>query len=86
MAHDSEIRFCQVENSFYAVNGSWRRRDVDGFGLWVAYDGDMSPAVECHTNYLPDAAYNSDCGYCYLGHAHSMELHTHELERKNHAN
>jgi hypothetical protein len=75
----AETAFFQVENSFYTVNGTWRRRDPDGFGLWVARKGDMSPAVECHTNYLPGHVYDANCPYCWLGHEHSAEAHAQEL-------
>lgn len=65
--------------TFFLVGRSWRRRDPDGFGVWVARNGDTSPAVECNSNYLPGHSYNIRCSCCWLGHSHSRELHDRNL-------
>ena len=68
------------EIQFFRVEDLWRRRNADGFGCWVAYDGDMSPVLKCNTNYLLGRSYNADCGHCGLGHAHSTGMHVKNLK------
>lgn len=50
-------------------------------GAWVARVGDTSECVECHTNYLPKAQYDSRCSQCFLGHSHSQEAHDANVKR-----
>lgn len=44
-------------------------------GVWTVDATDVSESVECNTNYLPRAQYDSRCGHCYLGNPHSQRLH-----------
>lgn len=57
------------------VHTSWLRED----GVWVVSAQDSSPGVLCSGN-LPGSVYNPDCSLCWLGHAHSEQLHALKLD------
>lgn len=62
------------------VGRSWLRLDAFG-SVWVLNSLDQSREVRgIHGNY-PGSEYNSECSCCWLGFAHSLELHTDNLRK-----
>ena len=66
---------CNEQGEVKRVGRSWLRSD----GVWVLNVSDESRVVECNTNYLEGACYDSRCAACFLGHAHSKLLHDSNL-------
>lgn len=66
---------------FYRVGGSWFRRSEDpgDFPTMVLSPSDLSrDTVGIHGN-APGSEYDARCSCCYLGFAHSLDLHRHSI-------